>query len=60
MTRTEAKARIQSLGGKVTAAISNKTDYVVYGKNPGSKFDKAQNLGIKTIDENGLSDLLDR
>ena len=60
MTRTEAKARIQSLGGKVTAAISSKTDYVVYGKNPGSKFDKAQNLGIKTIDENGLSDLLDR
>ncbi len=60
MTRTEAKARIQSLGGKVTAAISSKTDYVVYGKNPGSKIDKAQNLGIKTIDENGLSDLLDR
>lgn len=60
MTRTEAKERIQSLGGKVTAAISSKTDYVVYGKNPGSKFDKAQNLGIKTIDENGLSDLLDR
>jgi DNA ligase (NAD+) len=60
MTRTEAKERIQSLGGKVTAAISSKTDYVVYGKNPGSKIDKAQNLGIKTIDENGLSDLLDR
>lgn len=60
MTRTEAKGRIQSHGGKVAAAVSSKTDYVVYGKNPGSKFDKAQNLGIKTIDEDGLSDLLNR
>ena len=60
MTRTEAKERIQSLGGKVAAVVSSKTDYVVYGKNPGSKFNKAQNLGIQTIDEDGFSDLLDR
>ena len=60
MTRSEAKERIQSRGGKVAAAVSSKTDYVVFGKNPGSKMDKAQNLGIKTIDEDGFSDLLNR
>jgi DNA ligase (NAD+) len=60
MTRSEAKERIQSRGGKVAAAVSSKTDYVVFGKNPGSKIDKAQNLGIKTIDEDRFSDLLNR
>lgn len=51
MTRDEAKARIQSLGGKVTGSVSKNTDYVIYGENAGSKLAKAQNLGISTLDQ---------
>lgn len=58
MTRDEAKARIQALGGKVTGSVSKKTDYVVYGDKAGSKLAKAQKLGITTIDEAGLKKLL--
>ncbi len=60
MTRTEVKEHIQSLGGKVASAVSSKTDYVVIGKNPGSKLDKARNLAIEMIDEDGFSALLAR
>ena len=60
MTRTEVKEHIQSLGGKVASAVSSKTDYVVIGKNPGSKLDKARNLAIQTIDEDRFSALLAR
>jgi DNA ligase (NAD+) len=58
MTRVEAKDRIQALGGKVTASVSKKTDFVVYGDNPGSKFTKAQKLAVDTIDQAGLEKLL--
>jgi DNA ligase (NAD+) len=58
MTRDEAKDRIQALGGKVTASVSKKTDYVVFGENPGSKFTRAQKLAIDTIDQLGLEKLL--
>ena len=51
MTRDQAKARIQALGGKVTGSVSKKTDYVVYGENAGSKLTKAQSLGIDLLDE---------
>ena len=58
MTRTRAKKRIQALGGKVTASISKKTDYVVAGSDPGSKLEKAEKLGVEILDEAALEKLL--
>ena len=58
MTRDEAKDRIQAQGGKVTSSVSKKTDFVVFGDNPGSKLTKAQNLAVDTIDQAGLEKLL--
>jgi len=51
MSRDEAKAKIKSLGGKVTNTISKNTDYLLAGDNPGSKFDKAKLLGVDIISE---------
>jgi DNA ligase (NAD+) len=51
MTREEATAKIEALGGKVTGSVSNKTDFVLAGEEAGSKLDKAQKLGVKVIDE---------
>jgi DNA ligase (NAD+) len=51
MSRDEAKAVIKSNGGKVSSSVSKSTDYVVVGENPGSKFDDAQKLGVKTLTE---------
>jgi DNA ligase (NAD+) len=60
LTREEAKARIESAGGKVTGSVSRKTDYVVMGADPGSKYDKALELGITVLDEERLLELLAR
>ena len=49
--RNEAKTKIRELGGDPSESVSKKTDYVVIGENPGSKYDKAKKLGIKIIDE---------
>jgi DNA ligase (NAD+) len=51
MTREEATEKIEALGGHVTGSVSKKTDYVLAGTDPGSKFDKAKELGMKIIDE---------
>jgi DNA ligase (NAD+) len=60
LKRSEAEKRIQDLGGKTTSAVSKSTDYVVAGDDPGSKFDKAQTLGIKILDEKTLLSLLEK
>ncbi len=54
LSRNEAKDWIESRGGKVTASVSRKTDYVVVGTDAGSKLDQAQSLGITTLSEQDL------
>jgi DNA ligase (NAD+) len=58
LTREDATQRIEAAGGKVTGSVSKKTDYLVAGADPGSKFTKAQELGTEVLDEDGLLALL--
>jgi DNA ligase (NAD+) len=58
LTREEATELILSHGGKVSGAVSKKTDYVVAGADPGSKLAKAEALGVTVLDEDGLRQLL--
>jgi DNA ligase (NAD+) len=51
LSRDEAIAVAEAAGAKVTSSVSKKTDFVVVGENPGSKYDKATQLGVETIDE---------
>jgi DNA ligase (NAD+) len=57
LTRDEAAARIQALGGKVSGSVSKKTHYVVAGDKAGSKLDKATELGVPILDEAALLSL---
>jgi DNA ligase (NAD+) len=59
-TRDGAKEALQDRGARVTGAVSKKTDFVVAGDNPGSKYDKAVQLGVPILDEDGLAVLLTR
>ena len=58
-SRDGAKEAIVSRGGKASSSVSKKTDYVVVGDNPGSKADKAEQLGVPILDEDAFKHLLD-
>ena len=57
-TRSQAKALIEAAGGKVSGSVSGSTDYVVAGESPGSKLERAKNIGVKIIDEATLKEML--
>ena len=56
--RDEIKERLVELGAVVTNTVSSKTNYIIVGENPGNKLTKANNLGIKTLDESDLEKLI--
>ena len=58
ITRDEAKKRIRLSGGDVSESVSNKTDYLVLGDNPGSKMEKAKKLGVKTTEEKDFLEMI--
>jgi DNA ligase (NAD+) len=60
LTRDEAAEAVTSRGGKVSGSVSKKTDFVVAGTSPGSKYEKALTLGVPVLDETGLEVLLDQ
>ena len=59
-SREEAKEAILQRGGKIASSVSRKTDYVVAGKDPGSKLQEAQRLGVRILDQQEFQDLLTR
>lgn len=58
VSRTEIKEMLESLGAKVSGSVSKKTDMVIYGDDAGSKYDKAIELGVKTITEDKMKEML--
>ena len=58
MSRTEAEQKIVEMGGRNSKSVSKNTDFVVVGENPGSKYDKAIMLGIKTLSEEEFLNML--
>ncbi|MCK9393552.1 MAG: NAD-dependent DNA ligase LigA [Candidatus Paceibacterota bacterium] len=60
LKREEAESRIIEEGGEFSTSVSSKTDYVIIGENPGSKYDKAKNLGVKILEEKDFLKLLEK
>jgi DNA ligase (NAD+) len=58
MTREEATAAVERLGGKVSGSVSRKTSFVVAGAEAGSKLEKARSLGIEVMDEDEFKRLI--
>ena len=57
-TRTEARKIIEDLGGRVTSSVSKKTDFVIVGKDPGSKYDDALRLGVRILGEDEFKKMI--
>jgi DNA ligase (NAD+) len=60
LTREEAERRIKELGGNTTSSVSRKTDYLVVGTDPGSKLEKARELGTRQLAESEFLELLEK
>lgn len=58
LSRNEIKDMVEKMGGKITGSVSKKTDYVIVGEEPGSKYTKAVELGIEIINEDRLREVL--
>ncbi|MDD5687636.1 MAG: NAD-dependent DNA ligase LigA [Elusimicrobia bacterium] len=58
LSRTDAEAKVRELGGNDSSSVSQKTDFVVAGDNPGSKYKKAQKLGVKIISETDFLNMI--
>ena len=58
--RDEIKEVLESLGANVTSSVTKKTDYVIVGENPGSKYDKAQSLNIKILNEDDYNKMINK
>jgi DNA ligase (NAD+) len=58
LSRDEAGDMVRKLGGEVVASVSAKTDFVVAGQNAGSKFTKAQQLGVKILTQNEFEEMI--
>jgi DNA ligase (NAD+) len=59
-TRDEVKRMIENFGGRVSESVSKKTNVVIVGENPGSKYDKAQKLGITIWNDEQINEILDK
>ena len=57
-SRGVIKEMLESLGAKVSGSVSKKTDFLIYGEDAGSKYDKAENLGVKTLTEDEMRGML--
>lgn len=57
-TRSEIKDLVENAGGRAVSSVSSKTDYLVIGDNPGSKYDKAQSLGIEILNESEFKEMI--
>jgi DNA ligase (NAD+) len=60
LSRDEARSIIEDLGGRVTSSVSKNTDYVVVGRDPGGKYDKALQMGIKAVGEDEFREIVGR
>lgn len=58
VSRGVIKKNLESLGAKVSSSVSKKTDYVIYGEDAGSKYDKAISLGVKTLTQEQMDSML--
>lgn len=58
MSREEAKQKIRELGGNISSSVSKETDFIVAGENPGTKYEKALEFGVKILTENEFQNLL--
>jgi len=57
-SRGNIKSMLEELGAKVSGSVSKKTDFVIYGEDAGSKYDKAVSLGVKVITENYMREII--
>jgi DNA ligase (NAD+) len=58
-SRDQAKAELEKRGAKVSSSISKKTSFLILGENPGSKLTEAERLGVRTLNEKQMVDLLE-